>query len=499
MGPLVVPLRRALLLRRSWRSRNPFKLVSGTIPLDGRGPNPLLQNHPLMAFHPPFLYLGYVGFTIPFSFAIAALITGRFGEGWLADTRRTTLIAWGFLTVGIVLGAWWSYEVLGWGGYWGWDPVENASLLPWLTATAFIHSVIVQERRGMLRVWNLSLVLATFCLTILGTFLTRSGVIELGARVHRSPPSARGCSRFLGVVVVDRPRARSPGGRTSCTSPGPHRLAGLARVGVPREQPAVHRARVRGAARHGVPVARRGAAGQARSRSASRTSTRMTTPIGLALLFLMAVAPASAVAGRERRGAPATGCSIPAYVGVGGDAADASCSLARTLRGRRRVRARGVRVAGIFREIGVGGAQPARKPTMRAGRGRAVGTVRGNPRRYGGLHRAHRRGRDRGRARVVGLVRGEAGGAAAPGQSATVARLHGHVPRHVGSPSPRRRRTSQRASRSTRAVPTSATYAPAISHVPEQRPGHRHAVGAHRPPRDVYLSLVVLAERSGSA
>ena len=144
----------------------------------GAGPNPLLQNHPLMAFHPPMLYLGYVGFTVPFAFAMAALITGRFGEGWLADTRRTTLVAWGFLTVGIILGAWWSYEVLGWGGYWGWDPVENASLLPWLTATAFIHSVMVQERRGMLRVWNLSLVLATFCLTILGTFLTRSGVVN---------------------------------------------------------------------------------------------------------------------------------------------------------------------------------------------------------------------------------------------------------------------------------------------------------------------------------
>jgi cytochrome c-type biogenesis protein CcmF len=146
---------------------NPFRLVAGGAPLDGRGPNPLLQNHPLMAFHPPMLYLGYVGFTVPFAFAMASLITGSIGEGWLADTRRTTLIAWGFLSVGIILGAWWSYEVLGWGGYWAWDPVENASLLPWLTATAFIHSVMVQERRAMLRVWNLSLVIATFCLTIL--------------------------------------------------------------------------------------------------------------------------------------------------------------------------------------------------------------------------------------------------------------------------------------------------------------------------------------------
>ena len=180
---------------------NPFKEVTGEIPLDGRGPNPLLQNHPLVAIHPPMLYLGYVGFTIPFSFAIAALVTGRFGEGWLASTRRTTLIAWGFLTAGIVLGAWWSYAVLGWGGYWGWDPVENASLLPWLTATAFIHSVMVQERRGMLRVWNLSLVVATFCLTILGTFLTRSGVIN---SVHAFSESSIGpwLLTFLGVVAL---------------------------------------------------------------------------------------------------------------------------------------------------------------------------------------------------------------------------------------------------------------------------------------------------------
>jgi cytochrome c-type biogenesis protein CcmF len=180
---------------------NPFREVAGAIPADGRGPNPLLQNHPLVAFHPPMLYLGYVGFTIPFAFAVGALVTGRFGEGWLADVRRTTLIAWCFLTIGIVLGAWWSYEVLGWGGYWGWDPVENASLLPWLTGTAFIHSVMVQERRGMLRVWNLSLVLATFCLTILGTFLTRSGVVT---SVHSFTQSPIGpwLLTFLGVVAI---------------------------------------------------------------------------------------------------------------------------------------------------------------------------------------------------------------------------------------------------------------------------------------------------------
>ncbi len=157
---------------------NPFRGVVPPPGYDGPGPNPLLQNHILMAVHPPMLYLGYVGFTVPVAFAVAALVTGRVGEGWLVETRRWTLVAWGFLTAGIVLGAWWSYEVLGWGGYWKWDPVENASFLPWLTGTAYLHSVMVQERRGMLRVWNLSLLCATFALTILGTFLTRSGVVE---------------------------------------------------------------------------------------------------------------------------------------------------------------------------------------------------------------------------------------------------------------------------------------------------------------------------------
>jgi cytochrome c-type biogenesis protein CcmF len=179
---------------------NPFTTVS-PVPLDGPGPNPLLQNHILMAFHPPMLYLGYVGFTVPFAFAVAALVTGRVGEGWLLATRRWTLFAWGFLTVGIMLGAWWSYEVLGWGGYWAWDPVENASLLPWLTGTAYLHSVMVQERRGMLRVWNLSLLCATFALTILGTFLTRSGVVD---SVHAFTESEIGSwlLAFFGLIVV---------------------------------------------------------------------------------------------------------------------------------------------------------------------------------------------------------------------------------------------------------------------------------------------------------
>ncbi|MHB1486557.1 MAG: heme lyase CcmF/NrfE family subunit [Acidimicrobiales bacterium] len=180
---------------------NPFRHVAGAIPRDGLGPNPLLQDHPLVAFHPPMLYLGFVGFTVPFAFAVAALITGRVGEGWLTETRRWTLFAWGFLSVGIVLGAWWSYQVLGWGGFWAWDPVENASFLPWLSATAYLHSAMVQERRGILRVWNLSLLMATFSLTILGTFLTRSGVVE---SVHAFSSSTLGpiILAFFGVVVV---------------------------------------------------------------------------------------------------------------------------------------------------------------------------------------------------------------------------------------------------------------------------------------------------------
>ena len=147
-------------------------------PIDGAGPNPLLQNHPLMAIHPPLLYVGLVGFSVPFAFAISALVTGRLDDRWIAVTRTATLVAWAFLALGIVIGGAWSYAVLGWGGYYAWDPVENASLLPWLTATALIHSVMVQERRDMLRLWNVTLVVATFLLTILTTFLTRSGVLS---------------------------------------------------------------------------------------------------------------------------------------------------------------------------------------------------------------------------------------------------------------------------------------------------------------------------------
>jgi cytochrome c-type biogenesis protein CcmF len=267
---------------------NPFESFRPPPGFDGPGPNPLLQNHPLMAFHPPMLYLGYVGFTVPFAFAIAALVTGRVGEGWLVATRRWTLVAWGFLTVGIILGAWWSYEVLGWGGYWAWDPVENASLLPWLTGTAYLHSVMVQERRGMLRVWNLSLLCATFALTILGTFITRSGVLD---SVHAFTESAIGPSilAFFTLTVVATvgligwrgDRLRAPGRIDSPLSREAAFLANnvlfalfafvvLLGTVFPLLVEAINDERIS----VGTPY-----------------FNRMTTPIGLTLLFLMGVAP----------------------------------------------------------------------------------------------------------------------------------------------------------------------------------------------------------------
>ncbi len=178
---------------------SPFS--AAVAPLEGLGPNPLLQNHILMAVHPPMLYLGYVGLSVPYAFAMAALVRGDSGREWLDRTHRWTMVAWTFLSLGILLGAWWSYEVLGWGGYWAWDPVENAALLPWLVATAFIHSAVVQRRRGMLQAWNFVLVISAFTLTILGTFLTRSGVV---LSVHSFTQSAVGPAilGFLGVVVV---------------------------------------------------------------------------------------------------------------------------------------------------------------------------------------------------------------------------------------------------------------------------------------------------------
>ena len=178
----------------------PFNTVF-PVPLDGPGPNPLLQNHVLMAIHPPFLYSGYVGMTIPFGLACAALFTGRLGHGFIRPLRTWLLVPWVFLTCAIVLGGWWAYEVLGWGGYWAWDPVENASLLPWLTATAAVHSAVLMERKGILKGWTVTLVAASFLLTILGTFMTRSGVFN---SVHSFTQSAIGPTilGFLAAALI---------------------------------------------------------------------------------------------------------------------------------------------------------------------------------------------------------------------------------------------------------------------------------------------------------
>jgi cytochrome c-type biogenesis protein CcmF len=293
---------------------DPFQRVVGAIPTNGPGPNSLLQDNPLVLIHPPMLYLGLVGFTLPFAFAIASLITGRLDEDWQGETRRWTLFAWAFLSMGILLGAWWSYQVLGWGGFWGWDPVENAALLPWLVGTAYLHSVMVQQRRGLLRIWNLSLVVAAFSLTILGTFLTRSGVVE---SVHSFSESTIGplLLGFFGLVVVTGvgliawrgDRLHSTGGIDSPVSrEGAFLLNNLLFVGFafvvllgtvfPLFYEAVHQGSSVGI---GAPY-----------------FNRFFVPVGLALLFLMAVAPAlpwrkttvSVMRGR---------LAVPAAVGVG--------------------------------------------------------------------------------------------------------------------------------------------------------------------------------------
>lgn len=178
---------------------NPFaKLLE--VPLDGHGLNPMLLN-PGMYLHPPTTYLGYVGFGIPFAFAMAALITGRLSDIWIRSTRRWTLFAWFFLTVGNLVGAWWAYYTLGWGGYWGWDPVENSSFMPWLVGSAYLHSVMIQEKKGMLKVWNMALVVLTFSMTIMGTLITRSGIIN---SVHTFSNSGLGpylFALFLGTMT----------------------------------------------------------------------------------------------------------------------------------------------------------------------------------------------------------------------------------------------------------------------------------------------------------
>ncbi|HEY6429503.1 MAG TPA: cytochrome c-type biogenesis CcmF C-terminal domain-containing protein [Acidimicrobiales bacterium] len=290
---------------------NPFTTAAGVT--SGIGPNSLLQDNPLVAIHPPLLYAGFVGFTVPFAFAIGMLATGRVGERWQVECRRWTLVAFTFLSVGIVLGAWWSYQVLGWGGFWGWDPVENAALLPWLCGTAYLHSVLVQERRGLMRVWNLSLSVATFALTILGTFLTRSGVIT---SVHAFSESSLGpllIGFFFAVIIVGfgliawrGDRLRSPGGIDAPLGrEGAFLLNNVLFVGfafvvlLGTVYPLLYEALTQQQVTVGAPF-----------------FNTVAVPAGIALLFLMAVAPV--LSWRKMSGTTLWHrLVIPVWIGVG--------------------------------------------------------------------------------------------------------------------------------------------------------------------------------------
>ncbi len=469
---------------------NPFRVVDGPIPLDGPGPNPLLQNHPLMAFHPPILYLGYVGFTVPFAFAVAALITGRLGEGWLTETRRATLLAWGSLTAGIVLGGWWSYEVLGWGGYWAWDPVENASLLPWLTATAYLHSVLVQERRGMLRVWNLSLVLATFALTIFGTFLTRSGVINSVHAFTQSPigPALLGFLAVVGVVVVGliawrAELLRSPG---RIDSP-------LSREGAFLGNNLLFAAFALVVLLGTVfPLVAEAYDGRQISVGEPYFDD-MTLPIGFALLFLMAVAPAlpwraaSTEVLHRRLAAPAWSgaltMAVAVVLGLRGVAPLATLGLG------------AFALAGIARQFWVG-ARSRRRLTAEGAVIALVRTVHSSHRLYGGLvvHTgvvvvavAFAMSSSFTTEREVGLGAGES------------ASLAGYSVTYLGS------RTEEGSDKSTTSARLQVsqdgrelgTYAPALS----QFPGSAQAIGTPSVRtgvrEDLYLTLVAAPADDG--
>ena len=244
---------------------SPFGVVA-VAPTEGTGLNPLLR-HPSMMIHPPMLYSGYTLWAVPFAFAIGALIVRRVDAEWIRATRRFALAAWFFLGIGILLGARWSYSELGWGGYWAWDPVENASLLPWLTGTAFLHSIMVQEKRGMLKVWNASLILLTGTLAILGTFLVRSGILD---SIHAFGASTLGVPfvTLIGAMIVGLAGARGDASPVAAHR-APPRLAAVARVGLPRQQHRPRRPGLRRLLGHVLPADLRGDHGhQGRGRAA---------------------------------------------------------------------------------------------------------------------------------------------------------------------------------------------------------------------------------------
>ncbi len=334
---------------------------------------PSLQN-PYMLAHPPLLYLGYVGLTVPFAFAMGALLSRRTDERWIVATRRWTLAAWTFLGVGQLIGAHWAYVEIGWGGYYAWDPVENAALMPWLAATAFLHSVMIQEKRGMLKVWNMVLVALAFNLSLFGTFLTRSGVID---SIHSFAQSSIG-GWFLGFLVAHgRLLGRAdPLAAAAAADEDEARVARLARGDVPLQQPAARRALPDDPLGRPLPdpLARRCAARRARSRS--RTTTSSCTRSGCRCCLLMGLGPLVAwrqgVAALAREDVPHAvrrgrrdrrrvllalgfGSSWPGLL------AYTFCGLRRRL-DRARVRAR----------------------TARAARRRSSGSIGRNRRRYGG-------------------------------------------------------------------------------------------------------------------
>ena len=245
-------------------------------PADGVGLNSSLQN-PYMQAHPPMLYLGYVGLTVPFAFAMGALLSGRTDERWIVATRRWTLAAWMFLGIGQLLGAKWAYEEVGWGGYYAWDPVENAALMPWLAATAFLHSVMVQEKKGMLKVWNMLLVMLAFSLSLFGTFLTRSGCSTRSTRSRRarsapgSSASSASSSLLAGAALL---AAAAPALEDEA------RVARLPRGDLPLQQPAARRALPDDPLGRPLPDPLRGGPRARRSRSGGRTTTSSSRASG---------------------------------------------------------------------------------------------------------------------------------------------------------------------------------------------------------------------------
>ena len=288
-------------------------------PAEGAGLTPLLRN-PYMAVHPPMLYSGYVLWSIPFAFCIGALITRKLDASWIRTTRNFALVAWTFLGIGLLLGSRWSYEELGWGGYWGWDPVENAALMPWLVGTAFLHSVMVQEKRGMLKVWNVSLISATFCLCLLGTFLVRSGVLQ---SIHAFGASTVG-GPLLGLIGVVGDRRDGPDRHPPrpAQAGAADRVAALARVDLPRQQPAAGRAGAGDLLGHLLPAdlrvlhRREALAGGAlvrplrdADRGAARALHRDRAAVRLGPAERRGRAPAAALAGHRGRSRRSSCCS----------------------------------------------------------------------------------------------------------------------------------------------------------------------------------------------